>query len=691
MRLPIVITVVIVLWAATASADTKDPFDAKHQRDVTANPSNLHLKISLEGGRDRFRIGDTIRVQYVLTAYALGQFVAGARVYDRSHRSTLETFVVDRPADAPDPLRGFWSLYDALYCWNYSGGEGPTKKLGPDSPQQDSFEVTRYLHFSKPGRYRLYAVTRSAVPTNANPRDRSGPPLASENTVSFEVLPQDVKNARNEITEILVRASDPQRPQFTPTDAFRLFEIGTPEARRAAAKLAIPQNNYAYSHDIALATMIADPSRTGATALMKSRLLETNFSVDADLLMDLALLQLLEQKPSLSADSIARDSPEYADRWRNVLVDYLRRDIRLAMSTLDKRPAAMRASTIRALFHLTGYRACSVPFPLSPQEKAGLASLHLASLADLPQQELASELLNFGWAQDFPNEQVMPVLVKIYEDPPVQNANFIRDTVLKNIQKIDPDVAGKLFREKVLSVDTKLDWLRIRYLNLAPNPELDADLISALEGRWTDKMSHAAPLIGLYATPSILPRAKQVYEVHAGDWPCSVEAGLLTYFLRVDPAYGIEKTGPSLEAYYTKGGSDCSQGSLLVDMALLRNSPELKTFATAALSDSRPHAAAAGARAIAMGDVAQIPYALLLARLRALRGEWSDFEVQKNDAEYMRRWNLGYNELERMIEVDFVNMNDTPEHAAAWKQAYDLCVSDQCRESLRKRMDRSRY
>jgi hypothetical protein len=191
---------------------------------------------------------------------------------------------------------------------------------------------------------------------------------------------------------------------------------------------------------------------------------------------------------------------------------------------------------------------------------------------------------------------------------------------------------------------------------------------------------------------AILPGVKKVYDVYRPDWPCSIEAGLLTYFMRVDSKYGIEKLRPALSAYYDRAGGDCHQGSLLVDLAILRNTPELQPFVVSALNDTRPAAATAGARVMAFGDQAKIPLPPLLARLRAPDDEWPDFDARNNvDTEYTRKWNSGYSELERILSSDFVNSGDSPENSAYCKPAVDFCIPDFCRNHIRQRLARSRY
>jgi hypothetical protein len=130
---------------------------------------------------------------------------------------------------------------------------------------------------------------------------------------------------------------------------------------------------------------------------------------------------------------------------------------------------------------------------------------------------------------------------------------------------------------------------------------------------------------------------------------------------------------------------------LLVDMALLRNAPELQPFVAAALNDARPHVAAAGAQVTAFGDQAKMPLAPLLKRLRALHEEWADFDTRSGDSDYMSRWNSGYNELELVLSIDFMNASDSVENATIWKQALDACVTEACRTNLRQRIARSKF
>jgi hypothetical protein len=680
----------IFCFAVVCPARGQGTFEEQHQRELGGNPADVHLKISLESAEASFHAGETIRIKYEWTADVAGKYVAAARYFDRAQRSVLENIVTDRPGDARDPLREFWDLHGTISGSHLFAPRDPTLKLGA-APQFDSIEVTHYVRFLKPGRYRLYVVTRSVVAPNTAIKPEGGPAIASENIVTFRILPQDMEAAAREVDEIVARAHQEKAARFTPIEAFRLFEIATPKARKAAASLYTHRNTYGGSDDIALATVLAAPTRAEAIALLRERLGDTKLLVDENLIQELALMQLAQRNPTLTGTEIRGADREALAAWRSQLCDEIVADWEFVAGTLEKRAPDIRASTVHALDHLSTYYFGSELLPVPAADRDRIRALHLATLPDQPPQEMANDLLNFRWSQTLPSDGVLAMLTQIYSAPPVQNASFIQETALKEIAKLDPQKAQVLFREHVLQFDSPLDWNRIHAMNLPPSPEMDAALIAILEDRWTERMSRASPIIGLYATDAILPRVKKVYEIYGADWPCSMQAGILTYFLRVEPAYGAEKTGPALTAFYARGGSDCHKGSLLVDMALLRNAPELEPFVAAALNDPRPQVAAAGAQVTAFGDQGKMPLQSLLKRLRALHDEWPDYDAHSGDAEYLSRWNSGYNELERVLSIDFMNASDSAENAVIWKQALDSCITEACRNNLRQRIARSKF
>jgi len=682
--------VALLVFAWVSVGVCSNTFDSQHGQALVANPPGVHFTILPDSGQTTFHIGDDIRLKYQFTADSADQYVAGARYLDYSQRSVLESFVTDRPADARDPLEDYWVIHGAM-AGNLSAPREPNLKLGV-TPQFDSVELTHHLRFLKPGRYRLYVVTRSVLSRGAAVTEHGGSPITSENVVTIQILPQELIAASREVDQIVARAHEQPLPRFTPVEAFRLFEIATPEARKASASLYTRRNPSVWSDDIALATILAAPNLSEAITLLRGRLRETSLVADERLITELSLVEFLQQNPELTASRIRSADRAAIAAWQAEWSNRVAANWQLVAASIDHRAPDIRASTLHSLDHMSTYYFGAQLLPIPTADRDRIRYQHLAAMPDLPYQELANDLLNFRWAQTLPSDQVLAIVVHIYSAPPTQNASFIREIALKEISKLDQEKAQALFREHVLDLDTPLDWNCLHSMNLPPSADLDAELIRILEDRWTDRMSRVAPIIGLYAGDSILPRVKKVYEVYGPDWPCSIEAGLLTYFLRVDPNYGGEKLGPALSAYYNRGGSDCHQMNLLVDLAVLRNTPELRPFVFSALEDPRPTIAAAGARVIAFGDQAKIPLQPLVARLQALHDEWPNFTTRSQvEPEYLQKWNRGYNELERILSTDFANSGDTPENSAYCKQALDFCVTDACRNNLQQRIARSRY
>ena len=695
-----------LLLAICARARGSDSFESRHERAIAANPVGLHFIISLPGERNQFRIGEPIRLQYTLSSDA-GDYRIGARAFDKSGRSVLENFEVDRSADVSDPLRGFWDTYSAIYCLNFISRASPNWSLDRGQVRQDSIDITEYLRFHKPGRYRVYAITQQISPSTASPnvlstkrglrpdKDaslfstpawlRGGVRVVSENVVSFEILPEDTKAKARELQGIVSRTEQNEANDILPADATRLIEIGTTDAQHAALQLYFRPGHH--PNDVALSAVVGSSDPESAVAMMQERLRDPKLPLDGDFLLSLALLQLLERDPLLTGAAIRNGDRSHGNALRNILLKSLRKDFEEAMKTLEERSGAVRALTVKSLIQLQNQHACSGPLEFPESDNTKLIALHLSTLPELPAYDQLDELMNFDWAKNIPKEQLLPVLRAVYESANRKASSWsgqIRRYALGHIVEIDSAEARRLALADIANLGS-LDPAGLAQLNLRPGPDFDADLIGILEARRTEEMEHAAPLIGLYGTAGILDRVKKVYEVHAGSWPCSIESGLLAYFLRVDSAYGTRQLSAAL-ANFPKSDLPCSQGSLLQQVSTLYKGPELMSFGMAALNDQNPKTAGEAVRILNMPGAKSIPYEDFLARLEDLHNQWQDFDTKKNDAEYMQHWNSGYSQLELALVFPLMNVNDSAEHLALWKKAYDFCITDVCRDRLRRRI-----
>src|SRR5262249_43662458 len=120
-------------------------------------------------------------------------------------------------------------------------------------------------------------------------------------------------------------------------------------------------------------------------------------------------------------------------------------------------------------------------------------------------------------------------------------------------------------------------------------PELDETLVENLEKAPSDGREGAdgfSSLIERYATASVLPRVRAIYSDKCAVRGCAYQFSLLAYFLRVDPAMGIDLVKQSLAA---RGPGNAQRyTTALTEVAKLRRHPELEAIAIDRLDDPDP-------------------------------------------------------------------------------------------------------
>lgn len=671
----------LTAWLGAPSSARGDDFEVQHQRAVAANPSDLHFHLSLASGQSQFHLGDSIELQYTLTTTAPDKYVMGTRAWDHGRRSTLESFVVDNPTDTADPLPDFWDVYDELYCSDRLH-QRSSRILGPSTSQTDSVELIQYLRFKRPGSYRIYAITQQVTHVDAKTRfsrENAGEPLASENIIELQILPPDPEAITHDLQDISARAKD---GKLTTADALRLFGLDSPEAGHIASQYGIQSNN-AVLREIALSAVLATDRKT-SLGMLQQRLRDSRFPVSEDLLLDLALVQLLRDHKELNSTTLRKGGRLFAEKWRAQLLANLMAEVDRSLANLDQREATVRALSIQALHRLTLRRVCSLPLTLPEAEESRLQSLRLASLPDLPQQDLGNELLNFGWVASMPRDQLLPPLQSMLQKLRF-DLGFQRLMLLKQIAAFDPQLARALFVQEVVTGAQPVEIFRLSQLNLPGGPELDNPLLEILEARRTQEMERVAPFIAVFATPAVLPRVKTIYEIHGAGWPCLLQVGLLSYFLRVDPDYAGQQIPAALEASYQRTDA-CSFQPLLQQMAALRKSPELESLALTALSDQRPKVAATGALYFSAGAFSNPARHLLVDRLQRLHDKWKDFDESTAPPEKIQLWNSGYRQLEDALVLAVLNSNGNAEDVENLKQVLPLCITVFCKKRLEQRI-----
>ena len=681
-RFPLAAALAGLVFVWLGMAPQKPDFDAQHAEATSRNPADVQFRLAFAGGRTQFHHGEAIKVQYELTSDTPNKYRSGDLWYDLSDRSRFESFVSDRPEDAADPLAGHWAIWETLYNAHVTRRGGGWKFLSAD-PLVESWDLNEYLRFDKPGKYRIYAVTRHIVADWSPGRDpyAGGPALASSVLV-LEILPDDAEWEATQLQRALETMVLAQRNERARQNAVKaICYLQTPAALDAMASR---YTGASRETDVQLLSgMIGYHDRAAAVKRMEQQLASADFGVSRQFLFSLGVMKLRLASPELSAEQLQHAEKPEVKRWRHALFDALMPYYEQLITAAGRKTPPARALTVDTLFQTSALETYDFEkLPLPAEQVEALRLRELTILPDLPPYEQFDRIANFGWAKDLPAEQVLPVLRRVYANPAGEMAGNIQQTrnyVLKDVNRIAPEEGQKLLASAIAEPHAELNAHDVSSLPMTPSAELDNLLITKLEGRVTQEMKSASPLIGKYATPAILERVRAVYEVEKEAWPCDIEAGLLAYFLRVDADYGAKMYPAAAQYAAGRTSLSCQRPTLLGAISVLYYSSFVEQAAIAQLDDANSRQAHDAAEVLRQHPSGP-GQAALLARLRQLHDEWKGFEFQKASAEQQEKWakgNVAGLELELARALaQSQEYRRKPDRLAELAQ---LCVTDECR------------
>src|SRR5262249_18845263 len=146
--------------------------------------------------------------------------------------------------------------------------------------------------------------------------------------------------------------------------------------------------------------------------------------------------------------------------------------------------------------------------------------------------------------------------------------------------------------------------------------QFDELLVSRIEKRESRTIGLDAQLIGRYSTKAILPRVKAQYESVLADSDCVTKDGLVLYFLRVDPEYGMEQL--------SKSASFCMDKSLPAAVKMNRWK-QIEPAIIGAMNNPELYRARQAAETLALYGSSAAEKAMW-TRLRAFHGQWAERE-----------------------------------------------------------------
>jgi hypothetical protein len=215
----------------------------------------------------------------------------------------------------------------------------------------------------------------------------------------------------------------------------------------------------------------------------------------------------------------------------------------------------------------TGATASSTDAALARQQL-------IETFPDLPESRQRN-VLDFAW-RTVADPAMLPALRTL-----AGGSGEVADLALRRLYQLAPDEG----RGRVLdAIRRPRPGLTLRTLGILPEttfPELDDVIARSIEADVTDL---GLGLLHRYASPAVAPRMQKRLDNLIGRLACVPQNYALAYFLRVNPALGLNLVDRALAARSETG---CYQ-SLLTDLAPLRMTPELETRAIAALDDDQP-------------------------------------------------------------------------------------------------------
>jgi hypothetical protein len=151
-------------------AQAEDGFAKHHQETANRNPEGLNFTLKLKDGQRQFHAGEKIRLELSFSSNVPDVYVFERANYDRSGRLEIDSFVLDQTNSVRDPLLDYFHGSLGHSMGGLRGTEALTTK-----PELVPYDLNEWLHFYKPGKYRLYVVSHRLTKGKPITRNLAGP------------------------------------------------------------------------------------------------------------------------------------------------------------------------------------------------------------------------------------------------------------------------------------------------------------------------------------------------------------------------------------------------------------------------------------------------------------------------------------------------------------------------------------
>ncbi len=291
---------------------------------------------------------------------------------------------------------------------------------------------------------------------------------------------------------------------------------------------------------------------------------------------------------------------------------------RRTATLVNAKQGAARSETVRSLLVRPSYG------PNDSQPLTGVSETDVLAAFRVLSPDEQWTLLSTFWGRLRVPAMAEP-LADIVKEPEIRH-QMLRDMAIKRLHELSPNEATPLILDEIRHphVDDGMFTVKGKTLAVLPNktlPEFDQLLANRLEQKDSRTKPLDSQLIGRYATKSILARVKAIYETGPGQWDCQIEDGLVLYFLRVAPDYGVQRLAQS--------PSFCMSESVPAVIRMKRWN-EVEPGIVAALNNPDLNRARQAAETLAKYGTPKAEEAMWV-RLRRFHAQWAEREKDLTD------------------------------------------------------------
>lgn len=622
------------------------------QQTTTSEPADLQVQFRSGTGSNRFRIGEVIPVEVLLSGATKDRYLEPCALFRESNFGFPQCRFFSQWSFAITPETG-WVDYTKEFDGLRTSG-GPMFEVPPHylttQPVTSSYILTNRFRFDTPGEYKIRLsvdVGFDDETTRVQARPHS---VTLTRELILEIVPAEAE-WQKEIVRKGAEAWFAPRPRETDPPSQSLLDyqqakqalctLGTPEAARVLAKAVLPTDYEAQN------CLERSPNLSAGVEEMQRLLVDPDVAVTPNFFSALVGFLNIEESKRVGGLFLAQ---EVVDKERDKLFSALpqkRGDAQaVSLSTVLQYPARTKSNPMDQAYDLA--------FP------ASVITVAATNFDRLPSQT-RELLLENGWdrirsplmlpaVRDRAEAGDGPAVLRWLELEPAAATEFIR----KEIVRPQPRFSSYYLRLPDPSLPDQENQLAANFAAFASLKD-DHDLV------------HSATLLHRYATRAVLPAVLPFIDAKLTDWPCSIQVPVLAYLLKVSPEEAAPRVGKVLKAHRIQ---ICGP-RLLSTLGLLEPSPALERIALS-LAETGGPAAADGALYLQkyaspqfkskIWDQLQMRYQRFVtsgAQKRANGGAWTPDDLVQRDIvtgltdafEKAQAWVLTPEEAERLQKL----------------------------------------